>query len=54
MRNIQEKNMHYKVKIAGKVFKGSDTRALIRLAVAARREATQQTEMKNYRGTQSS
>ena len=46
--------MHYKVKIAGKVFEGSDTRALIRLAVAARREALQQTEIKNHRGIQSS
>ena len=38
-----EKDMRYKVKVAGKIFEGSDTRALIRLAVAARREAMKQT-----------
>ncbi len=35
--------MRYKVKVAGKIFEGSDTRALIRLAVAARRKAMKQT-----------
>ena len=35
--------MRYKVKVAGKIFEGSDTRTLIRLAVAARREAMKQT-----------
>ncbi len=49
-RNSEEKNMRYKVKVAGKVFEGSDTRALIRLAVAARREATRQTEIKLHSG----
>ena len=39
----EEKDMRYKVKVAGKIFEGSDTRALIRLAVAARREAMKQT-----------
>ena len=29
--------MSYQVKVAGKIFEGSDARALLRLAVAARR-----------------
>ncbi len=39
----EEKDMRYKVKVAGKIFEGSDTRALIRLAVAARRAAMKET-----------
>ncbi len=35
--------MRYQVRVAGKIFEGRDTRALIRLAVAARREAMKQT-----------
>ncbi len=35
--------MRYQVRVAGKIFEGSDTRALVRLAVAARREAMKQT-----------
>ena len=42
-RKGEEKDMRYQVKVAGKIFEGSDTRALIRLAVAARREAMKQT-----------
>ncbi len=40
---MEEKGMRYQVRVAGKIFEGSDTRALIRLAVAARREAMKQT-----------
>ena len=40
--NRENNNMRYQVRIAGKIFQGTDTRALVRLAVAARREAMKQ------------
>ena len=43
IRKGEEKDMRYKVRVAGKIFEGRDPRALIRLAVAARREAMKQT-----------
>ncbi len=43
MSRKEKIDMRYKVRVAGKIFEGSDTRALIRLAVAARREAMKQT-----------
>ena len=43
VRKEEKEDMRYKVRVAGKIFEGSDTRALIRLAVAARREARKQT-----------
>ena len=42
--------MCYKVKIFGKIFEGRDTRILIRLAVAARKEAIRQTNVRNNTG----
>ena len=48
MRTGEDKDMLYKVRIAGKIFEGSDTRALVRLAVAARREARKQTGVSQH------
>ncbi len=45
MRRKEKIDLRYKVRVAGKIFEGSDTRALIRLAVAARREAMKQTDV---------